>query len=90
MKRKLDQNEVKMSQKSLKNLNIQSELLKGDVKQMNFQLDFSLDHSANKLRMQVESNLKRAETELKKVTEIIKITQDQVDNGVESTKKEEK
>ena len=77
-----------MSKKALENASKQKKILEGDVIQMTHQIGFSLQHAANKLIDSVEHQLKEVKRALNTANETIKVTQDQIDNGVEV--KEEK
>ena len=88
--RELTDEEKKIFEKNKPIMEEEKSMVEGEIKRLNFNLNFLLEHSYKKRRKDLERELKIKSKELKDCDMVLNDINDKLKNGVKIREKEEK
>ena len=83
-KRMLNQDEIKVSQKSIDRMTEQLRIFKDDLKNFEFHLDFFIDYKARQARREISESRAQTQNAIDNLNGVIKTLKEQMINGVEA------
>lgn len=85
-KRPLNKDEKTAYEKQVKNFERKLEMEKGELRRVEFNKDFLIDHNFKKLKMEVEQDFGRKQSAIKELLDNLTILKEHLRDGVEVKK----